>query len=70
MAAFLFLICSGPGLPLLPSASAHDFDQDTLDLDATGVKCPWRVILGFNRGKSDFDAPAGIGFQGAFNPVD
>ena len=39
-----------------------DFDEDALDCNAAGVKCPRRVTLGFDRGESDFVAPAGIGF--------
>ncbi len=32
---------------LAPGGAAHDFDEDALNSDAAGVKCPWRVAFGF-----------------------
>jgi hypothetical protein len=47
-------------LALTPCTAADDFDQNALDCDAAGVKCPRRVVLDFDRSKSDFVAQAGI----------
>jgi len=56
-------MCVNFGLSFAVGGSAHDFDQNALDRDAAGVKCPWRMALRLDRGESDFVAFAGVNLQ-------